>query len=79
MVKRDFHAYFESDVTYEVQVSNVATGKVLTTFIRNEFENSNGESRYGVRAVEFKPDSSAVIATDEDGEIETVELPAHDK
>ncbi len=79
VVKKDFHAYFESDTTYEVQVWNAAANKVVETFSRNEFENSNGEQRDGVRAVEFTADSSAVVATYEDGRTETVPLPPPDR
>jgi len=75
VVIKDFCAYFESDTTYEVRVYDVATGKLLTTFIRGEFENSEGATNSGVRAVQFAADSSAVIATYEDGRTETVALP----
>ena len=50
VVIRDFCAYFESDTTYEVRVYYVATGKLLTTFIRGEFENSEEATNSGVRA-----------------------------
>ncbi|MGD0346242.1 MAG: hypothetical protein ABSA85_05760 [Terracidiphilus sp.] len=75
VVIKDFNAYFESDTTYEVRVWNTATGEVLTTFIRGEFENSEGATNSGVRAVEFTADSSSVVATYENGRTETVDLP----
>jgi hypothetical protein len=79
VVIKDFNAYFESDTTYEVRVLNTATHKVLTTFIRGEFENSQGATNSGVRAVQFTADSSAVVATYENGRTETVELPPSDR
>jgi len=75
VVKKESSSYFESDTTYEIRVCNTANGKVLKTFLRDEFENSEGATRDGVRAVQFAADSSAVIATYEDGRTETVTLP----
>jgi hypothetical protein len=77
-VKKDFHAYFESDTTYEVQVYNVATKEVLASFYRNDFENSAREQHDGVRSLQFAADSSALVVTNEDGQIETVLLPPPD-
>ena len=55
VVKKDFHAYFESDTTYEVQVWNAAANKVVETFSRNEFENSTESSVTGFALLNLLP------------------------
>ena len=73
-VVKDFHAYFESDVRYEVSVVHRATKKTLETYYRDVFENSEGTDHSGVVSVEFAGDDT-VIATFEDQPDETLRLP----
>lgn len=75
VITRDFAACFESDTNWEARVVEVATGKVVATFYRNEFGNSDGWQYSGVKTVEFSEDGQFTIATNEDGSIEKVALP----
>jgi len=75
VITKDFAAYFESDTNWEARVVEVATGKVVATFYRNEFGNSDGWQYSGVKTVEFSEDGLFVVATYEDGSVEKVTLP----
>jgi hypothetical protein len=74
VITKDFAAYFESDTNWEARVVEVETGKVVATFYRNEFGNSDGWQYSGVKTVEFSEDGQFAIATNEDGSIEKVAL-----
>ncbi len=68
-------SYFESDVTYEFRVVNNKTKKVFASFHRSEYSDDRGDQNSGCRSVVFSEDGKSVVATNEDGEKEKLELP----
>jgi len=71
---RDKQTYFESDMKYEYRIVNNFTNKIVKTYYRDEYDNSEGSSETGVKEVFFSEDKRTVLATFEDGREEVFDL-----
>ncbi len=68
-------SYFESDVTYEYQVTDSRSGKQVYAFGRSEYEDDRGSRDSGAASVTIADDDASLTVTDEDGSTETYPLP----
>ncbi len=68
-------SYFESDVTYEYQVSYRSNGKQVYAFGRSEYEDDRGSRDSGAASVTIADDDASLTVKFEDGSEETHPLP----
>jgi len=74
-ITKDFNAYFEVEMQWDIVVRNRATGQEFETFYYEEFANSQGSNNTGVKHVELSADSGSVMTHWVDGRVETLKLP----
>ncbi|MCH8332123.1 MAG: hypothetical protein IH946_12260 [Bacteroidetes bacterium] len=77
-VVRDKETFFESDTKYEIQVIHTTTRKVVLSYGRSEYDNSEGSFEKGAKEVNFSSDGKNVIIDYENGDHEEVALPEFD-
>ena len=72
---RSRDSYFESDVTYEFQITDNRSGKQVYGFTRNEYADDRGDNDSGAARVTIADDDASCTVTYEDGRTETYPLP----
>ena len=74
-ITKERHSPLESDLCFAAELFHVATGRVLESWIREEYGSSDGWQYQGIKSLRFAPDSSAVTVVFEDGWVQSIPLP----
>ena len=74
--REDDDSYFYSDTDYSWYVRSVETGDELASFSGSSSSGRSGSDERGTRTVRFSESSDVVEATNVDGTINRIELPA---